>query len=148
MLGHIAAASAAAVHNNATVLPENCGLKRVGPTLQGFGTFGVHGNDGPVYSIKRSSVQTGGVTKQLYSITTIESANSAAQEPRGRQANLTKNKRAKATTQSYPDVAAKAVLGQKSKQNSKFDDFFTGGRRDVEERTRRAADDDADNGVY
>lgn len=60
----------------------------------------------------------------------------------GRQADLRHNNCPKATNRSFPEAATGAVLEEKSKRMSKSDDTLDDGRRDVVERTRRAADDD------
>ena len=148
VLRDIAGANAAVANNIGVVLLNNYKLGQAETTLQGLGTLGVHGGEGPFYSVERSSFLTEGIVKQRHRITPKEGADSAAQEPRGRKANTKKNKRFKATKRSVPKAAAGAALGKKSKRMCKSDDVLDGGRRDVAEHTRRTADDDADEGFY
>ena len=59
----------------------------------------------------------------------------------GRQNDARTNKRAKVAKWAVSEAAAARADGKTTKRVSKFDDVFDGGRRDVDERTRRDLDD-------
>ena len=145
MLGDIAAAGATAAWNIANVVLDGCGLTHAGADLQAFGNLGDRA--GPLYASSSGPVSNGrfanaGVATTQSRRLPKEDADQINKE--GRNTDSRTNKRAKVAKWSVSEAAVARADGKTTKRVSKSDDVFDGGRRDVDERTRRDLDDSDD----
>ena len=139
LFGDIAAVGANAVHNVANYLLDKCGLSYAGANLQGFGDLG----DGarPDYASTSGPVSSG-QTAHAGSATTQKRRRPkeerlSGEEEGDSQADPWTNKRSKVAEWAVSKAAAARVAGKQAKREHMSDDVLDGGRRDVDERTKR-----------
>ena len=143
--GEIAAAGVTAAWNIANYVMDGCRHTHAGANLQGFGNLGDGAkllyalSSGPVSS--RRPLNAGVATTQSRRLPKedVDQINK-----NGRQTDPRTNKRAKVAKWAVSEAAAARADGKKTKRVSKSDDVFDGGRRDVDEPTRRDLDDSDD----
>ena len=124
---------------------DGCRLTHAGANLQGFGNLG--DGAGPLYASSSGPVSSKrppnvGVTTTQSRRLPKEDANQINKD--GRQTDPQTNKRAKVTKWAVTEAASARADGKTTKRVSKSDDVFHGGRRDVDERTRRDLDNSDD----
>ena len=120
-----------------------CGLTHAGADLQGFGNLG--DGAGSLYASNSGPVSNGRPANDGVATTRRLPEEDADQiNKEGRQTDPRTNKRAKVAKCTVSEAAAARADGKKTKRVSKSDDVLDGGRRDVDERTRRELDESDD----
>ena len=148
VFGDIAAAGVVAAWNIANYVMDGCWLTHAGANLQRFGDFWDGAKplyasfSGPVSSRRPSNA---GVATTQNRRLPKEDADQIKNN--GRQTDLRTNKLAKVAKWAVSEAEAACADGITTKRVSKSGDVFDGGRRDVDERTRRDLDD-SDNELY
>ena len=145
VFGDIAATGATAAWNIANYVMDGCRLTHAGANLQGFGNLG--DGAGPLYALSSGLVSSrrppnDGVATTQSRRMPKENADKINKD--GLQTDPRTNKRAKVAKWAVSEAAAARADGKKTKRVSKSDDRLDGGRRDVDERTRRDLDDSDD----
>ena len=139
LLGDIAAVEANAVHNVENYLLDGCGLAQARANLQGFGNFG--DGAGPDYASASGPVSRGRIAHAESATTQRRRRSKLERQSKGEeddsQADPLKNKRANVSKWALLKAAAARFAGKQAKQKHKSYDVLDGGRRDVDERTRR-----------
>ena len=145
VFGDIAAAGATAAWNIAKYVMDECRPTHAEANLQKFGNL----KDGavPLYALSSCPVLSrrppnAGVATTQSRRLPKEDADQINKD--GRQTDPPTNKRSKVAKWTISAVAAARADGKTTKRVSKPYDFFDGGRRDVEERTRRDLDESDD----
>ena len=126
-------------------LIDGCRLTHAGANLEGYGNLG--DGSGPLYASFSGPVSSrrppnAGVATTQSRRLPKEDADQINKY--GRQTDPRTNKRAKVAKWAVSKSATARAVGKKTKRVSKSDDVFDGGRRDVDERTRRDLDDSDD----
>ena len=129
----------------ANVVLGGCGLTHAKADLQEFGNL--EDRAGPLYALNFGPVSNerpanAGVATTQSRRLPKEDADQI--NKKGRQTDPRTNKRAKVAKWAVSKAAAVGADGKKIKRVSKFDDVLDGGRRDVDERTRRDLDESDD----
>ena len=124
---------------------DKCRLTHAGAKLQGFENLG--DGAGPLYASSSGPVSSrrppnAGVATTKSSRLPKEDADQINKD--GRQTDPRTNKHAKVAKWAVSEAAAASSDGKTKKRVSKSDDVFDGGRRDVDEPTRRDLDDSDD----
>ena len=137
-----ASASANATWNIVNFVMDKCGLILAWANLQGFGNLG--DGAGPLYAsfsglIKSRRPSNAGVATSHSRRLPKEDVYKINKE--GRQTDSRTNKSTKVAKWAVSEAAAARADGKKTKRVSKYDDVLGGGRRDVDERTRRDLDE-------
>ena len=144
ILGDLTAAGVTATWKFANVVLGGCGLTHAGADLQGFGNL--RDGAGPLYALNSGPVSNGRLANA--GVATTQSCGlpkeNADQIKEGCQTDPRTNKRAKVAKWAVSEAAAARADGKKTKRVSKSDDVLDGGRRDVDERTRRDLDESDD----
>ena len=145
VFGDIAAAGGTSAWNIANFVMDGCGLTHAGANLQRSGYLG--DGTGPLYASSfdpvssRRPANAGVATTQRCRLPKKD-ADQINKE--GCQTDPLTNKRAKVTKWAVTEAAAARADGKKTKRVLKSDDVLDGGRRDVDERTRRDLDESDD----
>ena len=141
VLGDLTAAGATAAWKFANVVMGGCGLTHAEADLQGFGNLG--DGAGPLYASNSGPVSNERLANA--GVATTQSCGlpkeNADQIKEGCHTDPRTNKRAKVAKWAVSEAAAARADGKKTKRVSKSDDLLDGGRRDVDERTRRDLDE-------
>ena len=141
VLGEITVAGATAAWKISNVVLSGCKLTHAGVYLQGFGNLGDEA--GPLYTSNSGAVCNGGFPNAW--VATTQSCGlpkeNADQIKEGRKTDPRTNKRCKVAKWAVSEAAAARADGKKTKRVTKSDDVLDGGRRDVDERTRRNLDE-------
>ena len=119
---------------------DGCGLIHAG-AIQGFGNLG--DTAGPLYALSSGPVLSrrppnAGVATTQSRRLPKKDADQINKD--GRQTDFRTNKRANVAKWAVSEAAAARSDGKKTKRVSKSDDVLDGGRRYVDERTRRDLD--------
>ena len=138
VFGDIAAAGATSAWNIANYVMDGRGHTHAGANLQGFGNLG--DGAGPLYAssfglvLSRRPANAGVATTQSRRLPK-ENADQINKD--SRQTDPRTNKRAMVAKWAVSEAVAASADGKNTKRVSKSDDVLAGGRRDVDERTRR-----------
>ena len=127
---------------------DGCGLTHAGANSQGFGNL--KDGAGPMYASSSGPVSSRRPANA--GVETTQSCRMPKEDAdqinkKGRQTDPLTNKRAKVSKCAVLEAAAARANLKKTKRMFKSDDVLDGGRRDVDERTRRDLDD-SDNELY
>ena len=145
VLGDLTAAGATADWKIANVLLGGCGLTHARADLQGFGNLG--DGTGPLYASNSGPVFNGRLANAKVATTQsrrLPKENADQINKDSRQTDPRTNKRAMVAKWAVSEAVAASADGKNTKRVSKSDDVLAGGRRDVDERTRRDFDDSDD----
>ena len=144
VLEDLTAAGATAAWKFANVVLGRCGLTHARADLQGFGNLGDRA--GPLYEANFCPVFNGRLANA--GVATTQSCGllkeNADQIKEGCHTDPRTNKRAMVAKWAVSEAAAGRADGKKTMRVSKSDDVLDGGRRDLDERTRRDLDESDD----
>ena len=145
VLGDLTATGATAAWKITNVVLGGCGLTHAGADLQIFGNLG--DGAGQMYASNSGPVSNGLPANAGVATTQsdrLPQENADQINKKGRQTDPRTNERAKVAKLAVSEAAAARVYGKKIKRVSNCDDVLDGGRRDMDERTRRDIDESDD----